>query len=513
MSFTFDVSQDVDLGGGYRLLAPGYRGTGRATEPSDYVGGVTRSATTMATLTATMAGALDRAGMREDQSIELTLVPEPGGVPSRSSSYGDAVILEAPDLGEDRGQLVMLTDEDGAVSFHFPVVSEDDQTVEGPSVRGAGGKKVYVIPADVPPAAVAADGEVGTRSLASTVGRKVLQVLTFPLVRAAGRLVGEPLVRWWESGNRPYGVRWFGPEHYRTPAPPEDAFAADDWRQLDGRRSLLFIHGTFSTSTGGFGSIPEAVMAGLSRRYEGRVIALDHPSLSATPTDNVSWLLDRIPPDVTLDVDVVAHSRGGLVARVLAGGHPDAPLDPGRIQVRSIVCAGTPNYGTALADPNRLQALCDRVATATNVVPGFGAGDVVDVLMLLVQYLAQGVLGGLRGLEVMDPSSDFLAALNRTVTDGVAYRGIAADYEPTVRGLKRIVAGVKDIGVDAVFEGAENDLVVPTVGVFAGGSRFAIDPSEVIRFEASRGVTHSTFWTEPEVGERLRTWLLGASTG
>lgn len=132
--------------------------------------------------------------------------------------------------------------------------------------------------------------------------------------------------------------------------------------------------------------------------------------------------------------------------------------------------------------------------------------------MLLVQYVAQGVLGGLRGLEVMDPSSDFLAAMNRTATEGVAYRGIAADYEPTVRGLKRIVSGVKDIGVDAVFEGAENDLVVPTLGVFTGGSRFAIDGSEVIRFDASRGVTHSTFWTEAEVGERLQAWSVGAST-
>ncbi|MDX1622312.1 MAG: hypothetical protein R3320_15050, partial [Nitriliruptorales bacterium] len=344
MSFTFDVSNEVDLGGGYRLLAPGYRGTGRTTEPGDYVGGVTRSATTMATLTEAMAGALDRAGMREDQAIELTLVPEPTGVPARSAQYGDAVILEAPDLGEDRGQLVMLSDEDGAVSFHFPVVSEDDQEVEGPAVRGASGTKLYVIPADVPPANVSEDGAVGTRSLASTIGRKVLQVLTFPMVRAAGRLIGEPLVRWWESENRPYGVRWFGSEHYRAQGPVDNEFGDVDWRRLDGQRSLLFIHGTFSTSSGGFGSIPEPVMAALSHRYEGRVIALDHPSLSATPIDNVAWLLGRLPGDVTLELDVVAHSRGGLVARVLAGGHPDAPIDRGRVHVRSIVCAGTPNY-------------------------------------------------------------------------------------------------------------------------------------------------------------------------
>lgn len=505
MSFDFDITNDVDLGGGYRLLARGYTGTGTTTEPDDYLGATARSASASQSMTDLLATAMERAEMREEQAIELNLVPEITAQPTRSAAYGDAIILEAPDLGEDRGQLVMLTDEDGAITFHFPVASEDDQSIQGPSVRGVGQKKVFIIPADVPPADETAG--IGTRSLASAIGRKVLQILTFPIVRAAGRLIGEPLVRWWEDSNRAYGVRWFLPDNYRTRPGPDLSDA--DWGRLDGRRSLLFVHGTFSTSAGGFGGMPPGLMADLAGRYGDRVFAFNHPSLSATPIDNVGWFLDQIPRGVELDLDVIAHSRGGLVARVLAGGGPSAGLDLSGVRVGSVVCAGTPNYGTPLADPDHLSALCDRLATAANLIPGFPAGDIVDVLMLLVQYLAQGVLVGLRGLEVMNPNSDFLGTFNAGSPSEVSFHGIAANYEPAARGMKRVVAGAKDIGIDAVFEGADNDLVVPTLGVSTGASVFTIPNDEMIRFDKTRGVMHSTFWREPEVAREFLRWLTG----
>ena len=75
--------------------------------------------------------------------------------------------------------------------------------------------------------------------------------------------------------------------------------------------------------------------------------------------------------------------------------------------------------------------------------------------------------------------------------------------------MKRVVAGAKDLGIDAVFEGADNDLVVPTLGVSTGTDAFAIDPGEMIRFDETRGVMHSTFWKEPEVTQEFGRWLTG----
>jgi pimeloyl-ACP methyl ester carboxylesterase len=501
LSFEFEVEASVDLGLGYRLIAGGYRGRGRSTEPSDYTAGETRSSATRQVLSTDLAEALDRADMREEQAIELMLVPETGGAPSRSARQEDAVILETPDLGEGRGQVVMLTDEDGGISFHYPVESEASQQVQPPSVRGAGGTKVFVIPAEVASGEPEDDAE--TRSLVSMVGRKLVQVLSFPVVRTIGARVGEPLVRRWEASNRPYGIRWYGSSDFTT----RDGRAVDDWVDLDGKRSLLFIHGTFSTSPGGFGGIPPTLMERLEERYQGRVLAFDHPSLSADPVDNVSWFLDQIPDGVRLDVDIIAHSRGGLVARVLSGGMPDAGLDLSKVSVNAVVCAGTPNYGTPLADAEHLSSLCDRLATATNLVPGLPVSEIIDVVLLLVQVVAQAVLEGLSGLQVMRPGSDFLDSINTAPATGARYFGVAADYEPTERGMKRVVSGLKDGAVDFVFQGAHNDLVVPTVGVHSGTHPFAIDPSRLVSFDSRRGVMHSTFWKEPELAAALTGWL------
>ena len=502
MSFEFAVEPSVDLGSGYRLLAGGYRGQGRATEPSDYATGATRSATTRQAMSEEMEEALNRAGMREEQAIELMLIPEPGSQPSRSARQEEAVILETPDLGEERGQVVMLTDEDGGVTFHYPVDSVDSQQVQPPSTRGSGGSKIFVIPAEVAPTAPEAEGE--TRGLIGAVG-KLLQVLSFPVARAIGARVGEPLVRRWEADNRPYGIRWYGPDDFRR----RDGRTVADWKDLDGKRSLLFIHGTFSTSPGGFGGMPPSVMESLEVRYEGRVFAFDHPSLSADPVENVRWFLDQISDGVHLDLDIIAHSRGGLVARVLAGAMPDAGLDLSQVSVKSVVCAGTPNYGTPLADAEHLSSLCDRLATAANLVPGLPAGEVIDVVLILVQVVAQGALEGLSGLQVMRPQSEFLQSLNTAPETGTRYFGVAADYEPKQRGMQRVVAGLKDGAVDFVFQGVHNDLVVPTEGVHSGGHPFTIGRSHLVSFEANRGVMHSTFWKEPELASAFEDWLAG----
>jgi len=441
--------------------------------------------------------------MREEKAITLRLIPGPGGEPSRSARMEDAVILETPDLGDQRGQVVMLTDEDGGVSFHYPVESENDQSAQPPAVRGAGGSKVFIIPAEVSPTEPAGDG---TRGLVGLVGGKLLQILSFPVARVVGARVAEPLVRRWEEANRPYGIRWFGPDDYQDrPGTP-----VDDWSSLSGSRALLFVHGTFSTANGGFGGIPRPVMESLWDRYQGRVFAFDHHTLSVDPVDNCRWFLAQVPPDVKLELDIVAHSRGGLVARVLAGASPDSGLELSNIRVSTVLCAATPNYGTPLANADHLSSLCDRLATATNLIPGMPVSETIDVVLLLVQLVAQALLDGLRGLEVMRPESDFLRVVNNTAPDEtIRYFGVAANYEPTNPGLKRVVEGLKDGAVDFVFQGAQNDLVVPTLGVYSGDHPFQIALDDVVSLDETRGVTHVTLWNEPEIATAFANWLPG----
>ena len=98
-----------------------------------------------------------------------------------------------------------------------------------------------------------------------------------------------------------------------------DPFADADWARLGEGRALVLVHGTFSTAHGAFGSLPRTTMTALHEAYGGRVVALDHHSVSVTPKENAELLAGLVPDGAALEVDLVTHSRGGLVGREIAG--------------------------------------------------------------------------------------------------------------------------------------------------------------------------------------------------
>ena len=193
--------------------------------------------------------------------------------------------------------------------------------------------------------------------------------------------------------------------HRARPAPPGPGNLAD--RGWDGHihgRSLPLVHGTFATSYGTFSGLPDDLIGQSWHAYGGRVLAFDHPSLSVTPQQNAAELLSMIPPDRRLDVDIVSHSRGGLVARAIADAAtaPDSPL-----QVRSTVFVAAPNTGTPLADDAHIKSFIDRMTTMLNLIPDGPLSLPADILggvLDVVKILAAGAVEGLPGLRAMDPT-------------------------------------------------------------------------------------------------------------
>jgi pimeloyl-ACP methyl ester carboxylesterase len=509
MSIDFDVANGraVDLGMGYRLIAPGYRGTGRALEPSDFQVGTRSGQRSTNFINPTFAGALARAEMREEQTITVDLREDPAGRPTRSAAHGEGMILVSPDMGDKWGQVAIVTDESGAVSFHFPVEDEQDQTPQPATTRGRGGEKVFVLRSHIPPSPPVS--ESATRGLVGLIGQKLIQVVAFPLAELVGATVGEHFVRRWERTNRPNQVRPFTPQERKIPTAEEMSDA--DWSAMAAGRALLFVHGTFSTAHGGFSGIPDALFARLYQTYEGRVFAYNHHSLSMDPAENVEWFLSRIPSGIGLDVDIICHSRGGLVARTMAGELPDLGSDLSPIIVGKIVFVATPNNGTALADEDNVVGFLDRIATMANLLPVPPVVEALDAVLVVVKTIAYGMLTGLSGLAAMRPGGEFLGRLNGGPKVATEYYALAANYEPTNPGLKALVAGAKDAAVDAVFGGKPNDLVVPTVGVYRGeaDANFPIPTDNLFEFPADRGISHSTYWAEPETSERFLSWLTG----
>ncbi len=66
----------------------------------------------------------------------------------------------------------------------------------------------------------------------------------------------------------------------------------------DGGPLLVFVHGTFSTTSGSFGKLwslhPQHVRA-LFAKYAGRVYGLEHPTLGVSPIDNALTLARAMP--------------------------------------------------------------------------------------------------------------------------------------------------------------------------------------------------------------------------
>jgi hypothetical protein len=437
------------------------------------------------------------------RTIDLQLAARPLITePLRSATGAPAVELEAPDFGEETGQVLLSADEWGVMRWHYP-----EPTGGGAAAtRGGTGRRMrYRI--DAPVFAPSSD-MTGTRSLLGAIGRKVLKLLVYPITDPIVGAVVEHLAERWEARKRPYRLRDFAPASYAAPDGVE--IEPGDAERLGAGRVLLFIHGTFSTAHGAFGDLPPALMQDLHTRYGGRVIAFDHHTLSHDPLRNATELLGRLP--APLEVDVVCHSRGGLIARMLAEKPSSFGLDSSALRVRRVVFVGVPNAGTQLADPTHMTHFLDRMTSALNLFPFSGVTDVLEGIITAVKIVGRGALHSLDGLVAMNPDGPFLRTLNSgSPSPGVEYYAIAADYEPENAGLKALLL---DGAVDRVFRDVPNDLVVPLPGVFQPamggtpvGGFFPVDQERCLLLGSDEQVTHTRMFAHEGTRARVSAWL------
>jgi pimeloyl-ACP methyl ester carboxylesterase len=437
-----------------------------------------------------LEGALANESVIPQETIEVTNTREveAGAAAVRSTHFDEpAMEIEVPDPGSGWGQMIMSVDEGGVMTWNFP--RTDELAID--TTRG-GGTRRYLIARRVVPA----PGAAVSRGLVGAIGKKVLKVLAFPLIDPIVGRVSDLLAARWEARKRPYRLRTFTADDYRS-------FEArilgnDDWKTLARGRSLLFVHGTFSQSHTGFGGFPSQVVTELHKMYGGRVFAFDHFTLSDDPMTNIVWLLNNIPDGTKLELDIICHSRGGLVSRVLAEKQPGLSLDSRTIDVQKIVFVGTPNAGTVLADSKYLGDFIDSYTNILNWFPFDGVTDVLEGIITVAKQIAVGAAKGLEGLQCMVPGGEFLTELNSGPKGRAQYFALAADYEPAGAGFG---AYVRDRLFDKIFND-KNDLVVPTEGVFEGnGSGYF--PVKSFSFDSQKGVQHSGFFSNQEATAQI----------
>jgi pimeloyl-ACP methyl ester carboxylesterase len=503
--FVLDGSgASVNIGQGYALRAPGMTANGKSSEGPRKAGTRSAAAKELPALDAALLGT----NVTEVKQIELNDVrtqPQSGTTRgTRAPNGDDALELEVPAPDAKQGCIV-LSVVDGALSWHVPLNA--DNSVAAPTksaTRGGGGEKFLF---RIPNTAPAAKAGAAQRGVIGAIGQKLLKVLVYPITDPLLGPVGEHFARKWETNKRPYGVRTFTPENYQKA--DAGAFTDADWTRMAEGRALMFVHGTFSTAHGGFMQLPATALQELSDMYNGRVFAFNHFSLSDDPRTNVEAFLKMMrDAGVKLDVDIICHSRGGLVSRAFA----ERADTTGDFKVGSVVFVGTPNAGTLLAQPDHMMSMIDRYTTALNVIPAGPITEVLEAIVTTVKVVAHAAMKSLDGLMSMDPIGGYLADVNKPSTIATKYYAIASNFEPNTDATAPLKTIIKErVGnavVDRIFKEAANDLVVPTDGVFtSGGPGFPLATTARLVFPPEKGVWHSSYFEQPETVAHIKAWL------
>ncbi|SAL34219.1 CHAT domain protein [Caballeronia choica] len=301
--------------------------------------------------------------------------------------------------------------------------------------------------------------------------------------------------------------------------------AADDsiLPRPDGTSVLFFIHGTFSDTSGSFGKLwsehPEHVDK-LFETYGDSVYALDHPTLGVSPIQNALTLVKALKGNNRLHL--VTHSRGGLVAEVLARicanpviGAADeaifkddakslaelqalaAEVKAKSVTVDRIVRVACPVRGTLLAS-NRLDAYLSVLKWTLELAQ-------VPVAPALVELLTGVAQTGL------DPKH--APGLAAQAPDSALIRWVHSPAAPLPGDLRVVSGDVKGDSVTSwlktllsdAFFWTDNDFVVQTRSMYGGVPR---ERAASFLFDQTGQVSHFRYFTNPATADAITSALI-----
>jgi len=440
---------------------------------------------------------LREVGIREQETIEIELDKV---VRSLRSAEDDRVTLN-PAPAPDGVQVVLYVDESGGMSWHLPKTRHSNGGTRAASSAPAR----FTIETRTVAAQRSLAGRPGERGDVTKLGRKIFKVLVVPLSKLLAKPV-ESIVGKIERKHRQNLIRALTPDNYSSRVAREFT----NWSQLGTGKSLLVVHGILSTTEGMLSLLPKEEMAELHRRYEGRVIGFDHLTLTEDPEDNARFFLRKLRQgngDAHIDFDVLCHSRGGIVSRVLA--ERGRTLNPSaQCAFQKVYFVATPNAGSPLADSEHM---VDMIDVFTNLMTNFPDGPVtysIEIILAIVKLLVSTAERNLPGLGAMG-TKGFIRNLNRSRTPSPAeYASASADYEPDPSRDNGFLAGrFGDAILDRVFERAANDLVVPRDGVFGDNDHPSFPIERKLVFAAADHVWHTGFFAEARALKHIKEFL------
>lgn len=248
------------------------------------------------------------------------------------------------------------------------------------------------------------------------------------------------------------------------------------------------------------------------------VLAFDHYTLSLNPVLNALDLSRRFA-DCKAPVDVVCHSRGGLVTRWWL-----EVFNPNPNPKSKAVFVGSPLNGTSLADPTKLRNALDFLTNigntfslagqaASTVMPFFTVA--VGLMKIFTSITSVGaklplidamiaMIPGLAAQSMTDTNFELTRLRkqgNRPLPD---YYAVMSNFETEEVNWKfwKVFADWKNRATDAatnlVFD-CENDLVVNTSSMTSLFDSLNLDPKnrkQVLDFETTNTIHHTNYFQQ-----------------
>ncbi|GJJ04250.1 hypothetical protein RugamoR64_47880 [Duganella rhizosphaerae] len=274
-----------------------------------------------------------------------------------------------------------------------------------------------------------------------------------------------------ETHNKPEGL--LSLRHgWRQPATAAELAASR------GRKVLLFVHGIFSSIEGAFSDLAaDDTMQRLLAQYDDQVFGYDHWTIAKTPQQNALDLLSHLPADAGWNVDIVCHSRGGLVVRSLLSSAPhaqDAVLAAvgqqraGRIaSVGKVYFVAAANQGSPLASPDDVENFLNAAA----MLASFSSGMALDLVIGLARVVVS--LGFDRpSVQALASGSALIDQLNQgaSLLSSASTYYARADFDFGTSMLERTGALLSRMLLET-----DNDVVVPYSSVLLPDAQVADD--------------------------------------
>lgn len=507
MPQNFQLDQNtgwISLGiSGMRLRAPGLTGNliwRPPVEHAQFMASAISPSLIAAGAPDLVEQALREAGLEDQGSLNA-----PAGAASVAGPPNQ-LVLDRP-IAQNRIEFAIYRDESGVISLHRPLLSPPTAAIlAAPGTAPTSRSLRYVIPMRHAPTPT---GGVPQMAMLGGIAGKVIRFVGRAVTGIVGDAVYAAAKLWEDHFRAAQGFHWGGTVAELLAAAPVPLSAAN-WQTLRGNQSLLFIHGTISSTLGGYAGLQNfsTHASALYAKYGSRVIGFNHHTLTKSVPQNAVDFFNGMPPG-SYQFDVISHSRGGLVARTLKELTPAQLVDPSwnppagvNLQIGKIVLVGTPNVGTPLANPTDLPAAVSRLASVASSFSQDVAAAGLGALFAIFGGIVEGGLGALPGLEDMNPGNPFLVQLNSASGDITPYYGIEADFQPT-GGL---ATAIENNGVDALFLGEANDLVVPTLGVSNVNGQTLSGP-QVDAYPQSANVYHTDYFYQQGTWDSILSFL------